>query len=314
LEELSLVHLAEDGSATVHRWTAEGLARLADPAEHRARFIRAGRYRWWRVEAESHSLEDAVEALRSFLVGQDFDTAADEALDCLHALRRFGQTIGSAALAAEVLETLPQSHRSFAQIADEEARAHLALGFTDRALRRQQSLLDRYQRLAAAAPDRADYQRDLSVSYERMGDLYGALSQGRQARDAYAQSLVIRERLVSAEPDRTDYQRYLAASYQRIGDLYHAVGQSDQARAAYAQVLYIAQRLAAAEPDRADYQRDLIVAHVKISESDESVAVEQLRRALSIAARMGERGQLAPVDEWMIEDLQNRLRQLGVEP
>ena len=35
--------------------------------------------------------------------------------------------------------------------------------------------------LAQAEPDRADYQRDLSVSYDKMGDLYRTLGQGEQA-------------------------------------------------------------------------------------------------------------------------------------
>ena len=34
-------------------------------------------------------------------------------------------------------------------------------------------------------PDRADYQRDLSVSYERLGGLLGALGEGEQARRYY---------------------------------------------------------------------------------------------------------------------------------
>ena len=65
------------------------------------------------------------------------------------------------------------------------------------------------ERLAQAEPDRADYQRDLSVSYELVGDLYHDLGRGEQARQSYLQSLAIRERLAQAEPDRADYQRDL---------------------------------------------------------------------------------------------------------
>jgi hypothetical protein len=36
--------------------------------------------------------------------------------------------------------------------------------------------------LAASEPDRADYQRDLSVSYNKVGDLYRDLRQADQAR------------------------------------------------------------------------------------------------------------------------------------
>ena len=40
-----------------------------------------------------------------------------------------------------------------------------------------------------AEPDRAHYQRDLSVSYKRVGDLYRDLGQGEQARDSFLKSL-----------------------------------------------------------------------------------------------------------------------------
>ena len=181
-----------------------------------------------------------------------------------------------------------------------------ALGQGDQARDAYLKSLAIAERLAQAEPDRADYQRDLSVSYEQdgrplrapsvratrrgtptsspsrsesvwprpsptapitsvtspsptneMGDLYRALGQGDQARDAYLKSLAIAERLAQAEPDRADYQRDLSVSYNKMGDLYRALGQGDQARDAYLKSLAIAERLAQAEPDRADYQVDL---------------------------------------------------------
>ena len=261
LASLSLVHRFEDGDAWVHRWTADGLARLSDVDVHRARCRHAGQYRMWRAQNESHDIADAIEAVRNFLAGQWFDEAVAVANGCLDAMRRWQQTLSVAALAGEVLETLPETHGSYASIADEEATSHLALGLTDRALGRYGTLLQRAERLAAAEPDRADYQRDLSVSYNKMGDLYRALGQGEQARQAYLKSLAIAERLAAAEPDRADYQRDLSVSYNKMGDLYRALGQGEQARQAYQKSLAIAERLAAAEPDRADYQRDLSVSY-----------------------------------------------------
>ncbi|HYM97673.1 MAG TPA: tetratricopeptide repeat protein, partial [Candidatus Sulfotelmatobacter sp.] len=194
LADLSLVHRFPDGSVWVHRWTAEGLANFGDAALFRARCTRAGRYRMWRAEHETHSLNDGIEAVRNFLSGEDFDAAAESAIDCLDALNRFNQSVSVAALASEVLEKLPEGHSLFAPIADREAQAHLALGFTDRARERYQRLMEGHERLAAGEPDRADYQRDLSLLYNKLGDLYRALGQGEQAREAYSKSLAIRER------------------------------------------------------------------------------------------------------------------------
>ena len=234
LQALSLLHLGQDG-ALVHRWTAEALADLDQPTAFKARCGRAAAYRMWRVEHESHALGDAVEALRNFLDGDAFDDAAALANELLSTLVRAQQSVSVAALAAEVLETLPVNHPSYAVIADAEAKAHLALGNTGRAIQRYDIITNRFETLAQAEPDRADYQRDLSVSYNKMGDLYRALGQGEAARDAYAKALAIGETLAQAEPDRADYQRDLSVSYNKMGDLYRALGQGEAARDFYRQ-------------------------------------------------------------------------------
>ena len=120
-------------------------------------------------------------------------------------------------MAGEVIESLPEDHPSYVAIAYEEGGAHLALGFTERALDRYEALRKAHERRAQAEPDRADYQRDLSVSYNKVGDLYSALGQGEKAREAYLKALAIAERLAQAEPDRADYQVDLAISLHRVG-------------------------------------------------------------------------------------------------
>ncbi|MFM7362614.1 MAG: CHAT domain-containing protein, partial [Cyanobacteriota bacterium] len=266
LAALSLVVRDSDGQAWVHRWTAEGLAERSAPSELAERCRRAGDYRIWRARNDTHALEDGIEALRNYLQGGQFDQAAGVAQGCLEKLQELSQTLAVASLAAEVLETLPVEHGGFPWIADAEARAHWALGLTDRALERSQQLLARNQRLATAEPDRADLQRDLSVSYNKMGDLYQALGQGEPARQMYRNSLQIRERLATAEPDRADLQRDLSVSYNKMGDLYRALGQGEPARQMYLNSLQIRERLATAEPDRADLQRDLSVSYNKMGD------------------------------------------------
>jgi tetratricopeptide (TPR) repeat protein len=231
LEALSLLHRFPDGVVWVHRWTAERLAGLDDDAARQARALRAGRYRWWRVGNESHDLGDAVEAVRNFLAAQAFDDATSVADTCFEALRDFQQSTGIAALASEVLETLPESHNRFGLVAQAEAQAHLALGLTGRALERWGQILRRYERLAQAEPGRADYQRDLSVSYNKMGDLFRALGQGEEARQAFAKSLAIRERLAQAEPGRADYQRDLIVSWVKMSDIEPARAREHLSRA-----------------------------------------------------------------------------------
>ena len=78
------------------------------------------------------------------------------------------------------------------------------------------------QRLADSAPENADYARDLSVSYERMGDLFRALGDGEQAREYYERALEVSQRLADSAPENADYARDLSVSYDRMGDLFRA--------------------------------------------------------------------------------------------
>ncbi|MCC7020854.1 MAG: CHAT domain-containing protein [Ardenticatenales bacterium] len=218
LVDLSLIHRFPDRSVWVHRWTAAGLRLLAAGSDerHAVRCRRAAAYRMWRVDHESKSVDDGVEGLRNFLAAGASDEAVAVAGGLFSYFERSHQSMATAAVASEVVDALPESHPAFASVADRQAQALLALGMTNEAHGTYVRLLQRFERLAAAEPDRADYQRDLSVSYERMGDLYRALGQGEQARDAYGKSLAIRERLAAAEPDRADYQIDLVHSLWRL--------------------------------------------------------------------------------------------------
>ncbi len=57
----------------------------------------------------------------------------------------------------------------------------------------------------------ADFLRDLSVSYIKMGDLMGSLGQGEAARSFLQKALEIAERLVQIEPQRADLQTDLGS-------------------------------------------------------------------------------------------------------
>ncbi len=291
LERLSLIYRFPDGSAWIHRWTAEGLLAFDSEDAFHQRCVRAGRYRMWKGEKDKYGLTNEIEAIRNYLKGKDFDEASKVALMCINTLKRFQQTAQVAALAGEVLESLPEEHKRFAAIADEEAQSHLALGFTERAFERYQQLCMMHERLTNENPDRADYQYVLSVSYERMGDLYLDLGQGGKAQEAYQKLLDIIKQLVNSEPDRADYQRQLSVTYNKIGDLYRALGEGGKAQEAYQRSLEIRERLVKMEPDRADYQRILSVSYNKMgdlysAQGEGGKAQEAYQRSLEIFERL----------------------------
>src|SRR5260370_1288532 len=83
----------------------QGLGDLSDTAGPNSRTVRGGRYRMWRVEHETHAIDDGVESMRNFLGGSDFDAAVDAAFELINAFRNFRQSRAVAAVAAEILES-----------------------------------------------------------------------------------------------------------------------------------------------------------------------------------------------------------------
>ena len=120
-----------------------------------------------------------------------------------------------------------------------------------------QASLDIAVRLAAADPANAGWQRDLSVSHNKLGDVAVAAGDLAAARAAYQATLDIRVRLAAADPANTERQRDLSVSHNKLGDVAIAAGDLAAARAAYQASLDISVRLAAADPANTEWQRDL---------------------------------------------------------
>jgi len=106
---------------------------------------------------------------------------------------------------------------------------------------------------------------------------------------------------------RIDAERDLSVSQERIGDVLVAHGDRDGALKAYEAGLAIRETLTRRDPANTEWQRDLIVSCMKISENDPAEARRRLSQALEIARGLQATGRLAPVDNWMADDLARRL-------
>ena len=71
------------------------------------------------------------------------------------------------------------------------------------------------ERLAQSDPGNAGWQRDLSVSYEKIGDVQVAQGDLAGALKSYRDSLAIRDRLAKSDPGNAGWQRDLSVSYER---------------------------------------------------------------------------------------------------
>ena len=196
LAATSLLTPLDGNYVYVHRWTAESLRALMPAGAYEACCHRAADYLQFRPASDFRQwMADLVESTRLFLACRAFDEGASSAWQVISSLVPRGQTTLWTELAREVGNALPTGHDDKSRFSGQEAAGLLALGFAGEALVRLRVALQLIESKVAQEPGRADYLRDLSVSYNRMGDLHRALGEG-EARDVHEKALAIRERLV----------------------------------------------------------------------------------------------------------------------
>jgi tetratricopeptide (TPR) repeat protein len=118
------------------------------------------------------------------------------------------------------------------------------------------------ERLAKADPGNAGWQRDLSVSYNRIGDVLVAQGNLPEALKSYRDGQTIFERLAKA-----DWQYDLGISNERMGDVQMAQGDLAAALISYEARRDIISRLAKSDPGNAGWQRDLSVSYAKLADA-----------------------------------------------
>ena len=110
-----------------------------------------------------------------------------------------------------------------------------------------------------AAADRSNVarQRDLSISYDKVGNLLRHQGKLDDALKAFRDSLTIRERLATADRSNTVAQHGLSVSYDQIGNVLRVQGKVDEALKAYRDSLTIRERLVTADRSNTQWQRGL---------------------------------------------------------
>ncbi len=190
----------------------------------------------------------------------------------------------------------------------------------ENALGNRSTALDHYERgqalvqaLAARDPSNAEWQRDLSVSYDRVGDISAARGDRDGALIAYKDGLGIRKALAARDPSNAEWQRDLSVSYDRVGDISAARGDRDGALIAYKDGLGIAKALAARDPSNVVWQTDLVVSAAKLASAGAPDAARHLAEGLAILKRLHAQGRLTADQEGWIAMFEAALREPGEE-
>jgi tetratricopeptide (TPR) repeat protein len=171
----------------------------------------------------------------------------------------------------------------------------VARGNLPEALKAYQGASAEAERLAKANLNNSGWnsgwQRDLSVSYNKVGDVLVAQGNLPEALKSYRDGLAIADRLAKADPNNAGWQRDLSVSYDRVGDVLVAQGNLSEALKSYRDSLTIRDRLAKADPNNAQWQRDLSVSYdragdVLVTQGNLPEALKSYRDSLAIADRL----------------------------
>jgi serine/threonine-protein kinase len=179
--------------------------------------------------------------------------------------------------------------------------AHVALGDVylqidgnvSKANREYQLALGLSKRLADADPKDARAQRDLSFSFDKIGDVLLRQGKVQQALGQYREGLKIRQRLADADPKNAQAQRDLSISFDKIGNVLLRLGEAQKALEHFREGHKIAERLADADPRDAQAQRNLSLffnrtGNVLLQQGEVQKALEHFREGRKIAQRLAD--------------------------
>ena len=148
------------------------------------------------------------------------------------------------------------------------------------------------ERLVTQDPDNAGWQRNLGVSYNRIGGVLESQGDLAAALLQFRKDLEISERLAEQDPDNAGW--HLGASYSRVGGILESQGDLAAALLQFRKALEISERLAAQDPDNAGWQRELSVRYNRIggvleAQGNLTDALAQFRKYLTLSQGMAEK-------------------------
>ena len=135
------------------------------------------------------------------------------------------------------------------------------------------------KQLADQNPNSTEYYRDLSITYNKIGDIYKVLGNNQSALESYNNALKIREKLRKKYPEKDQYASDSSVSYDRIGDIYYYQEELQSARNNYENSLIIRKELIKKNPSSLVNKRILSLSHARIGDID--MALDNINGAQS---------------------------------
>jgi tetratricopeptide (TPR) repeat protein len=134
------------------------------------------------------------------------------------------------------------------------------------------------KRVARSDPGNPNWQREVSVSYNKVGEVQVAQGDLKAAVKSYTEALTLRERLAKSNPGNADWQRDLWFSYAIVADAYRNSNEIAKARDALAAGRAVIGKLVEHYPDQARWQQDLAWFDAQIAELGKTPSKENPAR------------------------------------
>jgi tetratricopeptide (TPR) repeat protein len=188
-------------------------------------------------------------------------------------------------------QVTPDLKRSEAEALDETSESLLAIGDTAGALATAEQVRQIFTALLAGNPSNIGWQRDLSISYERIGDVQRSQGNLSDALASHMAALDIDKRVAAANPNEPDVQRNLSISYNKVGGVQVDQGDLAGALKSFADGVAVIERLAQTEPGNAGWQDDLAFSLKKLggvqqAQGDFAGALKSFGDTLAIRKRL----------------------------
>jgi len=243
---------------------------------------------YWRQLGALSLLDNTRDALKAY------SRAADLAPDDPQAQ----MLLGVVSLRAGRLEAAEAAFRRYMELAGNGTARHRAgtmLGDVLASKGEREAALAAYEAaqrdgaaLAQREPENPAWQRDLSITHDRIGDMLLEERHFDLALESYRRSLGIAEALAKRDPANVVWQRDLSVAHDRVGDALERKGDWDGALASFRAGLSLAEKIAEREQERTDVQWDVSISLDRVGDAllakgKPTEALAAYRRGLEIA-------------------------------
>ncbi len=244
------------------------LATQAQKASENAETAQQEAVNQWRRIGELAYGVDRKRALAAFKKVMELTPHA-QAWDYIYLTRLYiksGQRENALAIVEQGLTVIDAKDRDYFVLLDEKSDLSILVGDREDADINLQTVHQYMLARANRDPENTLWQRDLSVSYEKIADVLRDKGKADEALNHYQKSLVIAQNLTKHDPESTEWQRDLSVSYEKIANVLSDKGKADDALSHYQKSLEIRQNLAKHDPENTQWQRDLSVSYNKIAD------------------------------------------------